>query len=85
VTPLAGRDKTRMRRRPLPARGAIVSLDTGRSLGLTPSLSPVASTHPVSERLMTEIHPYLNFNGNCREAMTFYQQWMLNYPRTPLR
>ncbi|MBD2700428.1 glyoxalase/bleomycin resistance/extradiol dioxygenase family protein [Spirosoma sp. BT702] len=23
---------------------------------------------------MTQINPYLNFNGNCREAMTFYQQ-----------
>ena len=22
---------------------------------------------------MTTINPYLNFNGNCREAMTFYQ------------
>jgi PhnB protein len=23
---------------------------------------------------MTHINPYLNFNGKCREAMTFYQQ-----------
>ena len=23
---------------------------------------------------MTQINAYLNFNGNCREAMTFYQQ-----------
>lgn len=23
---------------------------------------------------MTRIHSYLTFNGNCREAMTFYQQ-----------
>lgn len=23
---------------------------------------------------MTSIHSYLTFNGNCREAMTFYQQ-----------
>lgn len=23
---------------------------------------------------MTQIHSYLTFNGNCREAMTFYQQ-----------
>ncbi|MBV9774443.1 MAG: VOC family protein [Gemmatimonadetes bacterium] len=23
---------------------------------------------------MREIHAYLNFDGNCREAMTFYQQ-----------
>jgi PhnB protein len=22
---------------------------------------------------MTQINPYLNFNGNCREVMTFYQ------------
>ncbi|WP_080055345.1 VOC family protein [Spirosoma aerolatum] len=23
---------------------------------------------------MTQINPYLNFNGNCREAMTFYRE-----------
>jgi PhnB protein len=23
---------------------------------------------------MTQINPYLTFNGNCREAMTFYQK-----------
>ena len=23
---------------------------------------------------MTQIHAYLNFNGNCREAMTFYKE-----------
>ena len=23
---------------------------------------------------MTQIHAYLNFNGNCREAMSFYQE-----------
>jgi len=23
---------------------------------------------------MTQIHPYLRFNGNCREAMTFYKE-----------
>jgi PhnB protein len=23
---------------------------------------------------MTQVNPYLNFNGNCREAMTFYQE-----------
>jgi PhnB protein len=23
---------------------------------------------------MTQINPYLNFNGQCREALTFYQQ-----------
>lgn len=23
---------------------------------------------------MTQLHSYLTFNGNCREAMTFYQQ-----------
>ncbi|GAB4032966.1 VOC family protein [Spirosoma gilvum] len=23
---------------------------------------------------MTQINPYLNFNGNCREAMTFYKE-----------
>jgi len=25
---------------------------------------------------MTSINPYLNFNGNCREAMTFYHECM---------
>jgi PhnB protein len=25
------------------------------------------------ERMMKEITPYLTFNGNCRDAMTFYQ------------
>jgi len=25
-------------------------------------------------KLLSTIHPYLTFNGNCREAMTFYQQ-----------
>src|SRR4051812_26040132 len=24
--------------------------------------------------MMTEIHSYLTFNGNCREAMNFYKQ-----------
>ena len=24
--------------------------------------------------MKTVLHPYLNFNGHCREAMTFYQQ-----------
>jgi PhnB protein len=23
---------------------------------------------------MTEINPYLNFNGSCREAMNFYKE-----------
>ena len=24
--------------------------------------------------MLTQLNPYLNFNGRCREAMTFYQQ-----------
>lgn len=27
-----------------------------------------------NQRYMTQISPYLNFNGNCREAMSFYKE-----------
>jgi PhnB protein len=26
--------------------------------------------------MMTQLSPYLNFNGNCREAMTFYHSFL---------
>jgi len=30
--------------------------------------------HQSDKKMATQLNPYLNFNGKCREAMTFYQE-----------
>jgi PhnB protein len=53
-----------------------MSQSTPKNAGFAPAARPVSTVglYEQPAKTMAQINPYLTFNGNCREAMTFYKE-----------